>query len=170
MIYKPSFIIIITMSRNQDGYPWASSLSLFASDRSSGWIPDRHRPVVCRFVWKKNKLYGNYTRMLRVLLSETWREHPTKQQPYGHQPPIKKIIQVRRTRHAGPCCRSRDELISYVFLWTPSQGQAKSGRPAKTSKPSLSNINFEYGCHILKKLLKLDMPIHPHTRAKYFPF
>ena len=45
------------------------------------------------------------------------------------KPPITKIIQVRRTRHAGHCWRSRDELISDVLLWTPTYGRAKAGRP-----------------------------------------
>ena len=58
-------------------------------------------------------------------------EHPTKPQLYGHLPPITKTIKVRRTRHAGHCWRSRDELIS-VLLWTPSYGRAKAGRPART--------------------------------------
>ena len=60
-------------------------------------------------------------------------EHETtKQQLYGHLPPITKTIQVRWTRHAGHCWRSRDELISDVLLWTPSHGRAKAGRPART--------------------------------------
>ena len=49
-------------------------------------------------------------------------QHPTKQQLYGHLPPITKTIKVRRTRHAGHCWGSRDELISDVLLWTPSHG------------------------------------------------
>ena len=40
-------------------------------------------------------------------------------------------IIVRRTRHAGHCWRSRDELISDVLLWTPTHGRAKAGRPAR---------------------------------------
>ena len=40
-------------------------------------------------------------------------------QLYGHLPPIMKTIQVRWTRHAGHCWRSRDELISDVLQWTP---------------------------------------------------
>ena len=40
--------------------------------------------------------------------------------------------QVWRTRHAGYCWRSRDELISDVLLWTPTYGRAKAGRPART--------------------------------------
>ena len=47
-------------------------------------------------------------------------------------PPITKTIQVRRTRHAGHCWRSKDELISDVLLWTPTYGRAKAGRPART--------------------------------------
>ena len=47
-------------------------------------------------------------------------------------PPITKSIQVRRTRHAGHCWRSRDELIRDVLLWIPTHGRAKAGRPART--------------------------------------
>ena len=70
--------------------------------------------------------------MLRAILNKAWRQHPTKHQLYGHLPPITKSIHVRRTRHAGHCWRSRDELISDVLLWTPTHGRAKSGRPART--------------------------------------
>ncbi len=45
---------------------------------------------------------------------------------------ITKTIQVRWTRHAGHCWRSRDELISDVLLWTPTHGWAKAGWPART--------------------------------------
>ena len=54
----------------------------------------------------ERKLDGNYTRMLRAVLNKSWRQHPTRHQLYGHLPPITKIIQVRRTRHAGHCWRS----------------------------------------------------------------
>ena len=33
---------------------------------------------------------------------------------------------------AEHCWRSKDELISDVLLWTPTYGQAKAGRPART--------------------------------------
>ena len=36
---------------------------------------------------------------------------PTEHRLYGHQPPITKTIQIRRTRHAGHCWRSKDEPI-----------------------------------------------------------
>ena len=70
--------------------------------------------------------------MLRAILNRSCGQHPTKQQVYGHLPPITKTIKVRRTRYAGHCWRTRDELISDVLLWTLSHGRAKSGRPART--------------------------------------
>ena len=45
---------------------------------------------------------------------------------------IKACNNMTSTRHAGHCWRSRDELISDVFLWTPSHGWAKAGGPART--------------------------------------
>ena len=80
----------------------------------------------------EKKLDGNNTRMLRAILNKSWRQHPTRHQLYGHLPPITKTIQVRRTRHAGHCWRSKNELVSDVLLWTPTYGQAKAGRPART--------------------------------------
>ena len=80
----------------------------------------------------EKKIDGNYTKMLRMIWNKSWRQHPTKHQLYGYLPPITKTIQVRRTRHAGHCWRSRDKLISDVLIWTPSYGQAKAGRPAQT--------------------------------------
>ena len=70
--------------------------------------------------------------MLHAILNKSWRQHPTRHQLYGHLPPITKTIQVRRTRHAGHCWRSRDELIRDVLLWTPTHGRAKAGWPART--------------------------------------
>ena len=80
----------------------------------------------------EKKLDDNYTRMLRAILGKSWRQHPTRHQLYGHLPPITKTIQVRWTRHAGHCWRSRDELIRDVLLWTPTHGRAKAGWPAQT--------------------------------------
>ena len=80
----------------------------------------------------ERKLDSNYTRMLPAILYRSWRQHSLKQQLYGHLLPVMKTIKVRRTRPAGHCWRSRDELISDVVLWTPAYGRAKAGRPART--------------------------------------
>ena len=51
--------------------------------------------------------------------------------------------QQRRTRHAGHCWRSRDELISNVLLWTPTYGCSKVGRPARTY---IQQLREDTGC------------------------
>ena len=79
-----------------------------------------------------NKTAGEEARHQLHKNAACWRQHPTRHQLYGHLPPITKTIQVRRTRHAGHCWRSRDELIRDVLLWTPTHGRAKAGRPART--------------------------------------
>ena len=76
----------------------------------------------------RRQLHKNAASNLEQVLAAT----PHKTPLYGHLPPIMKTIQVRRTRHAGHCWRSRDELISDVLLWTPTHGRAKAGRPART--------------------------------------
>ena len=80
----------------------------------------------------EKKLDDNHTRMLRAIFYKSWRQQPLKLQLYSHLPPITKTTKVRRTRHAGYCWRSRVELRSDVFLWTPSYGRAKVGRPTRT--------------------------------------
>ena len=90
----------------------------------------------------ENKLDGNYTRMLRAVWNKSRRQHPTKQQLYGHLPLITKTIRIKRIRH---CWRSKDELISDVLLWTPSNGRAKVGRPARSY---IQQLSFITGCNL----------------------
>ena len=106
----------------------------------------------------EKKLDGNYTRMLRAILNQSWRQHPTRRQLYGHLPPITKTIQVRRARHAGHCWRSRDELVSDVLLWTPTYGQAKAGRPARTY---IQQLCEDTGCN------PEDLPEAMNDREKW---
>ena len=49
----------------------------------------------------EKKLDSNYTRMLQVILNMSWRQHPTKQQLYGHLPPITKTIKINELDTAG---------------------------------------------------------------------
>ena len=106
----------------------------------------------------EKKLDGNYTRILKAILNKSWRQHPTRHQLYGHLPPITKNIQVRRTRHAGHCWRSKDELISDVLLWTPTYGQAKAGRPARTY---IQQLCEDTGCN------PEDLPEAMNNREKW---
>ena len=42
----------------------------------------------------EKKLDGNYTRMLRAILNEFWRQYSTKQQLYGHLYPSRKLLKL----------------------------------------------------------------------------
>ena len=106
----------------------------------------------------ERRLDGNYTRMLRAVLNKSWRQHPTRLQLYGHLPPITKTIQVRRTRHAGHCWRSKYELISDVLLWTPAHGCARVGRPARTY---IQQLCEDTGCN------PEDLPEAMNDREKW---
>ena len=101
----------------------------------------------------EKKLDGNYTRILRAISNKSWRQHPTKQQLYGHLPPITKTIQVRRTGHAGHCWRCRDELISDILLWTPSHGRAMARWPARTY---IQQLCADTGCSLEDLLSAMD--------------
>ena len=81
--------------------------------------------------WKKS-LAATTQECCEQFWKKSWRQHPTKQQLYGHLPPITKTIKVTRTRHTGHCWRSRNERISDVLLWTPSHGRAKAGWQPRT--------------------------------------
>ena len=82
--------------------------------------------------------------MLRAILNKSWRQHPTRHQLYDHLPPITNSIQVRRTKHAKHCWRSRDELISDLLLWTPAYGRKKAGRTGRTY---IQQLREDTGCN-----------------------
>ena len=107
----------------------------------------------------EKKLDGNYTRMLWAILNKSWQQHPTRHQLYGHLTPITKTIQVRWTRYAGHCWRSKDELISDVRLWTPAYGQAKAGQPARTY---IQQLCEDTGCN------PEDLPKAMNDREKWW--
>ena len=94
----------------------------------------------------KKKLDGNYTRMLRAILNKSWRQQPHKvvvvRPPTTHH----ENYPSRRTRQAGHCWRSRDELISDVLLWIPSHGRAKAERPARTY---IQQLCADTGCSLV---------------------
>ena len=76
----------------------------------------------------RRQLHKNVESIIEQVLAATPHKAPTIRPPASHH----KTIQVRRTRHAEHCWRSKDELISDVLLWIPAYGQAKAGRPART--------------------------------------
>ena len=80
----------------------------------------------------EKKIDGAYTRMLCTALNRSWKDHPTNVELYGHIPPISKSLQQQRTRFAGHCWRSKEELAGDILLWKPTHGHQPRGRPKKT--------------------------------------
>ena len=56
------------------------------------------------------------------------------------------------------CWRSKDELVSDVLLWTPTYGQAKAGRPARTY---IQQLCEDTGCN------PEDLPEAMNDREKW---
>ena len=104
----------------------------------------------------EKKLDSNCTRMLRAILNKSWKQHPRKQQLYGHQPPIYKTIQIRQTRHLGHCWRSKDKLTSNVLQWAPSHSV---GWPTRTY---LQHLCTDTGCSLK------DLPDTMYDRQEWW--
>ena len=66
--------------------------------------------------------------MLHAILNKSWKQHSTKQQLYSHLTLISQTIQVRWARIAGHYERSKDELISDILQWIPTQGHTANIR------------------------------------------
>ena len=99
-----------------------------------------------------SRLDGTYTRMLRVVLDISWREHPTRQRLYGKLPLLSNTIVNSRMRFAGHCFRSQDELVSQLLTWQPTHGKSNVGRPHKTYPQQLVE---DVGCHNINELKTL---------------
>ena len=91
--------------------------------------------TLTKFIDKK--LAENCSRMLRFILNKFWKQNSTKQLLYGHQPPTSK------TTH---CWRSKNELISDVFIWTPSHRRASVER--RRIRPFLQQLCMDTGCSL----------------------
>ena len=98
-----------------------------------------------RPIWKvtkrmEKKLNGNYTRMLRAILNKSWRQHPTKQQLYGHLPPITKTMKVRRSSHAGEVRTNSWVMYSCGPLHMDEQRQDDQLEPTYSSSVPIWDV------------------------------
>ena len=75
-------------------------------------------------------LNGAYTRMLRMALNISWKQHVTNEELYGDLPKLCCKIRERRLRLAGHCVRHREEIASKLVLWQPLARNPKRGRKA----------------------------------------
>ena len=87
--------------------------------------------------WKHEKSTSYIEQILEATPLETTAVRPLT--------PISKTIQVRQTRHAVYCLRSKDEFISDVLQWNPTNSRASVGRLARTY---LQQLCVETGCRL----------------------
>ena len=80
----------------------------------------------------ENKINGLYTKLLRRILNVGWRDHVSNKELYGDLPPLSVTIRQRRLRFAGHCFRAKNQPISKLLFWSPSQGKRRRGAGIKT--------------------------------------
>ena len=93
--------------------------------------------LYCCSIWTlmnhlEKKLSRNYSRMLQAVLNKSWKQHTTKQQLKSYLLPILQTSQVRQTRDAKHCWRSKDEHISNILWWTTIHEHTSVNQLAKT--------------------------------------
>ena len=76
----------------------------------------------------EKSLDGAYTRMLRMALNVSWKQHMTNDELYGKLPRVTAKIAKRRLQLAGHCVRHQDEIASKFVLWEPMHGYVNRGR------------------------------------------
>ena len=76
----------------------------------------------------EKSLNGVYTRMLRVALNVSWKQHMTNKELYGDLPKVTSKIAMHRLRLAGHCVRHHEEIASQLVLWNPLHGNPGRGR------------------------------------------
>ena len=65
------------------------------------------------------KLDGNYIKSLHAVLNKSWKQHSTKQQLYGHLPPISQTTQVRQTLLEKQERTKKNVTHRLVYMKTP---------------------------------------------------
>ena len=86
----------------------------------------------------KKAIDGAYTRILRVVLNISEKQHSTKNEFYSNIPPVSSTIRDRRLRFAGYRFRSKREFASGLVLWQPLHSLRTLGRPIKTFADKLA--------------------------------
>ena len=111
---------------------WTSSLKksmkirLFVSTVESVLLYDSNTWTITKKIEKQ--LDGTYTRMLRMALNVSWKQHMTNKILYGTLPKISEKIRANRLRLAAHCVRHEEEEASKVILWQPNRGWVNNGR------------------------------------------
>ncbi|XP_038062310.1 uncharacterized protein LOC119732772 [Patiria miniata] len=83
-------------------------------------------------VKQEKSLDGVYTRMLRMALNVSWKDHISNIDHDGGLPHISDKIRERRMALAGHCIRLPELAVHNTILWKPTHGTARRGRRPAT--------------------------------------
>ena len=75
---------------------------------------------------------GVYTRMLRVALNKSWKDHVKNIDLYGGLQKVSSKVRERRLRLAGHCVRHQELMANKLVLWEPTRGRRGRGRKKDT--------------------------------------
>ena len=75
---------------------------------------------------------GCYTRMLRMALGVSWKQHMTNAELYGSLPKASSKIAERRLRLSGHIYRHPELTAHKLLFWQPLHGATRRGRPPLT--------------------------------------
>ncbi len=92
----------------------------------------------------KKQLDGCYTRLLRMAVNVTWKDHISNEDLYMELPRVSDKVAQRRLRLAGHCIRHKEEVASDLVIWEPTEGQANRGRRHKSY---IDNLLEDTGIH-----------------------
>ena len=99
-------------------------------------------------------LDGVYTRMLRVALNVSRKDHITNVNLYGKLPRLSDKIRQRRMRLVGHCVRHLELSACELILWEPTYGQLSRGRPQTTYVDTLKRDTGLSSVSELQTLMK----------------
>ena len=77
-------------------------------------------------------LDGCYTRMMRMALNVSWKDHMTNVQLYDGYQKLSNKIRERRLKLASHCARHPELAANPLILWEPAQGNAPGGGGKKS--------------------------------------
>ena len=88
------------------------------------------------------RLDGNCTKMLRAISNNTWRQHPTKHQLYGHLPPITKTMldEPDMQDTAGEAGKTSYVMYSYGPSYMAKQTQDDHLEPIYSSSVRIRDV------------------------------